>query len=74
MTCLRPSPSLRYPEGGKGNRNRQVFSNVRFLVLLPGSVSGILIPDLDPAKYEKQINVFLCELWTVCTYIVNATF
>ena len=32
--------------------------------LLPGS--GIIVPDLDPAKYEKQIikMLFLCEFWT----------
>ena len=35
--------------------------------LLPGS--GIIVPDPDSAKYEKQINknVFLSEFCTVCT-------
>ena len=37
--------------------------------ILPGSGSGIIVP--DPAKYEKQINknvtVFLYEFWTVCS-------
>ena len=35
--------------------------------ILPGS--GIIFPDPDPAKYEKQkIKIlFLCDFWTVCT-------
>ena len=34
------------------------------LVLLPGSGSGILVLDPDPAKSER---VYYCEFWTVCT-------
>ena len=30
--------------------------------LLPGSESGIIVPDPDPAKYEKQINKTVISL------------
>ena len=36
---------------------------------LPGSGSGNIVPDPDPAKYERADNkmLFLCEFWTLCT-------
>ena len=34
--------------------------------LLPGSESGIKVPDPDPAKSERA-NKLKCEFWTVCS-------